>query len=431
MAGNTMTLEFAGDATKLQRAAKRAAAATDDVAAAARNAGDDMNRAGQESRTFTDRVGSLGAGVSGMTDAIDSAGAATQALADIQSHGVEKAARLARANNDVKQAQEDLNQAVRDGKQATIDADQAEVDLEQARLDQATALKDYNEAVKEHGRNSLEARQAQLDMKQAGVDVQQAQEDAAQATRDAAQANIDGEAAQLDMNDAMREAHPPEMQQWADTIGMVTPLLSGLVGVIGLVTAAQWAYNIAQMASPTTWIILAIVALIAVIVLIATKTDWFSKAWRASWGWIKKAASNTWDFLKKIPGWLGTAFRKVAGFITAPFRAAFNFVADAWNNTIGRLSWSVPGWVPGIGGNSISVPKIPKFHSGGTVPGAPGSEMLAVLQAGETVTPAGGGGRIEVGSDGTQMGDLLVEILSRSIRRRGGNVQLVLGGRNA
>jgi hypothetical protein len=135
--------------------------------------------------------------------------------------------------------------------------------------------------------------------------------------------------------------------------------------------------------------------------------------------------------MKQIPGWIGSAFSKVARFITAPFRAAFNFIADAWNNTIGRLSWSVPGWVPGIGGNSIGVPHIPKFHSGGTMPGAPGSEGLALLQAGETITPAGGGGRIEIGSDGSQIGDLLIEILSRSIRRRGGNVPLILGGRNA
>lgn len=35
---------------------------------------------------------------------------------------------------------------------------------------------------------------------------------------------------------------------------------------------------------------------------------------------------------------------------------------------------------------------VPKFHSGGTVGGAPGSETLAILQAGETVIPPGGGG---------------------------------------
>ena len=429
MAGNTLNLEFAGDADKLQKASKQAVKATDDVAAAAKDAGTSFKSSGDDASNFTDKVGKLGAGVSGMTDAVDSAGAAVQGLADIQQAGAQQAARLARANNDVEQAQEDLNQAVRDGKQAAIDSGQAEIDLEQARLDQATTLKAYNDAVKEHGKNSAEALQAQIDMKQAGQDVAQAQEDAAQYTRDAAQANIDGRAAQLDLNDAMKEAHPPELQQWADKIGLVTPLLSGLIGVMGLVTAAQWAFNAAQLASPTTWIILAIVALIAVIVLIATKTDWFQRAWRNSWKWIKDAASNTWDFLKQIPRWLGVAFSKVAEAITWPFRTAFNFIADAWNNTVGRLQWTVPGWIPGIGGNSIGVPNIPKFHNGGVMPGAPGSEGLALLQAGETITKAGGGGGdIVIRSGGTQLDDLLVEILARAIGRRGGDVQFVLGG---
>jgi len=167
-------------------------------------------------------------------------------------------------------------------------------------------------------------------------------------------------------------------------------------------------------------------------VLLVKHWDWVKKVGASAWNWIKDAAASTWNFIKKIPGWIGSAFKSVANFISLPFRAAFNFIADAWNNTIGRLSWTVPGWVPWIGGNTISVPNLPKFHSGGVVPGAPGSEMLAILQAGETVTPAGGGGAVlEIRSGGSQLDDLLVEVLSRAIRRRGGNVQLVLGGRNA
>lgn len=430
--GNSLTLEFAGDATKLQQASRKAVAAVDDVAAAARDAGADMKAAEKPTADFTQRVGQLGAGVSGMTDAVDSAAAAVQGLADLQSAGAVRAQRLARAANDVKQATEDMAQATRDSAQAAIDAEQADVDLGQARLDQATALKDYNTAVKEHGAASDEAKQAQLDMAQAGVDVKQAQEDAAQATRDASQANIDGEAAQLDLNEAMLEAHPPALQAWADDIGMVAPLLSGLIGVVSLVTAAQWAWNAAQLASPTVWIIAGIAALVAIIVLIAAKTDWFARAWNASWGWIKDTASNVWEFIKGIPDGIRTAFEKVSGYISAPFRAAFNFVADAWNNTVGSLSWTVPGWVPFIGGNTVGVPNLPHFHQGGTVPGPPGSEMLAVLEGGETVTPASGrGGDIVIRSGGTEIDELLVEILARAIGRRGGNVQRVLGGSHA
>lgn len=430
---NTTTLEFAGDATKLEKAGQRSEKVLDGVGKSATSASSDFQQASKETEDFTTKAGKLGAAVDGASTAMDDAAGAVQALADFQQAGAEKAARLAQATNDMAQAQEDANQSMIDGKQAVLDVGQAEIDATQAVLDAATAQKDYNAAVKEHGKGSAEAKQAAVDLRQANLDLKQANLDVTQAQADANQATIDGTQATLDLNEATKEANPPELQQWADQITMITPLLSGLMGVVGLVTAAQWAWNAAQWASPTTWIVAGILLLIGVIVLIATKTDWFQRAWRASWKWIKDAAANTWDWLQKVPGWIGTAFGKVAGFITLPFRTAFNFVADAWNNTIGRLSWSVPSWIPGIGGNSISVPHIPKFHSGGTVPGVPGSDQLAILQAGETVSTRGGGGGavIEIRSGGSQLDDLLVEILSKAVRRKGGNVQLVLGGRNA
>lgn len=190
--------------------------------------------------------------------------------------------------------------------------------------------------------------------------------------------------------------------------------------------AAQWIMNTALFASPITWIVLGIIALIAVIVLIAKKTDWFSTAWRASWSWIKRAASNTWDFIKKIPGWIGSAFKSVAGFLTAPFRFAFNAIARLWNNTIGQLSWSVPGWVPYIGGNSISVPKLPTFHTGGRVPGPAGAPVPILALGGEEVrSPAAsgrGGGGEWVGVDLGELGDVILRVVAGAVRNKGGRV---------
>ncbi len=213
-----------------------------------------------------------------------------------------------------------------------------------------------------------------------------------------------------------------------DWISQNSQIVGPLVAVIAAVTVVQWAWNVAMAANPIGLIIIGIALLVAAIVWIATKTTWFQAAWKFAWGVIKSIAVNVWDWLKALPGKIGNVFAGIANFISAPFRAAFNFIADAWNNTIGRLSWSVPGWVPGIGGNTISVPNLPKFHAGGVVPGAPGSEMLAILQAGERVTPAGGGAVVlELRSSGARVDDLLVEILARAVKGRGGNVQVALG----
>ena len=207
--------------------------------------------------------------------------------------------------------------------------------------------------------------------------------------------------------------------------------VQGTVAVATKVWAAgQWLLNVALLANPIVLIVAGIIALIAVIVLIATKTTWFQDAWRVTWTFVKQKAVDVWDWLKALPAKIGHVFGSIAGFITAPFRAAFNFVSDAWNNTIGKLSWTVPSWVPIIGGNTISAPHMPRFHAGvGTVPGAPGSDVLAVLQAGERVSAAGGGGGADlvIRGDGSRLADLLLELLQDAISVRGGNVQVVLG----
>jgi len=179
--------------------------------------------------------------------------------------------------------------------------------------------------------------------------------------------------------------------------------------------AAQWISNSAFLASPLTWIILGIIALVAVIVLIATKTDWFSKAWRASWKWIKDAAQATWDFVKKIPGWTAQAFGKIAEFISKPYRVAFNLIARAWNATIGRLSWTVPNWVPVIGGNNISVPNLPTFHSGGIIPGVVGTAVPFMGIAGERVSGIASSGARGGGATVVSAGDELIRILLEKI----------------
>jgi hypothetical protein len=185
---------------------------------------------------------------------------------------------------------------------------------------------------------------------------------------------------------------------------------------------AQKLLNISLLTSPLTWIVLAIAAIVAIIILIATKTHWFQNIWRVAWSGIKSAASNTWEFLKKIPGWIQSAFSKVGGFILAPYKAAFNGIARAWNNTVGRLSWSVPGWVPFIGGNTISVPHLPTFHSGGIVPGIAGTPTPILALAGERIgSMASGSGATVTVRAGDGVMRALVDAVAAEVRSRGGD----------
>ncbi len=130
-------------------------------------------------------------------------------------------------------------------------------------------------------------------------------------------------------------------------------------------------------------------------------------------------------FLRGLPARAGRAFSGMFDGIKSAFRSAVNWVISRWN------SFSIPGVSTPFGQiGGFSTPDIPMFHQGGTMPGAPGTEGLALLQAGEKVTPPGRSDRmvLEIRSGGSKMDDLLVEILQRAVRLRGGDVQLVLGG---
>jgi hypothetical protein len=190
--------------------------------------------------------------------------------------------------------------------------------------------------------------------------------------------------------------------------------------------AIQWILNAALTANPIGIVIVLIGLLVGAIIWIATKTTWFQTAWKFAWGGIKSVAMGVWNWLKDLPGRIGSVFVKVAEFIGRPFRSAFNAVANAWNSTIGRLRFTFPDWVPGLGGKTIAVPTLPtfKFHAGGRVPGAPGQEVMAVLQAGERVLPAGSNGASSAGSDvrlSLTSGDdrAIITLLDGVMRRNG------------
>lgn len=224
------------------------------------------------------------------------------------------------------------------------------------------------------------------------------------------------------------------IQGWADLAGGIAPLLLSLAEVkisvvantvasaahavaMGAVkvatvvwTGVQWLLNLALNANPIGLVVLAIVALIAIIEVIVHNTAFFKAIWSDVWNFMKGVGhwfshdflnffSDAWakvvgfgkgalEWFKSIPSMIGSSLAKVGEFLFGPFRGAFNMIADAWNNTIGKLSWTIPSWVPLIGGKTISAPRLNHFHTGGVVPGLPGQEVIAVLQAGERVQTA-------------------------------------------
>ncbi|WP_405676920.1 hypothetical protein OG292_19925 [Streptomyces sp. NBC_01511] len=78
--------------------------------------------------------------------------------------------------------------------------------------------------------------------------------------------------------------------------------------------AAAWSWAAAMLANPITWIVVGIIALIAVIVLIATKTTWFQTAWKYTWNAVKAAFSAAVNGIMVALDWLGALPGKIAGW---------------------------------------------------------------------------------------------------------------------
>jgi hypothetical protein len=242
-----------------------------------------------------------------------------------------------------------------------------------------------------------------------------------------------------------------------------------------IATAAQWAMNTALLANPITWIIIAIVALIAAIVLIATKTTWFQATWEAVWGflkmvggWIKTVfvgyftlmwktfmfvVKAIWAGLKlyfgfwyglfnKVKGWAAAAVAFIWGkfkafiafLISVPgrvkarlssmwdgmkngFRAAINYIIGKWNS----LQFTIPSFSilgKSFGGGSIGTPNIPQLAKGGIVKASPGGTLVNVGEGGhdEAVVPLGRGAQ-NVGRQDPPTVTLVIEGAETEFRR--------------
>jgi phage-related minor tail protein len=235
--------------------------------------------------------------------------------------------------------------------------------------------------------------------------------------------------------------------------------------------AAQWAANSALLANPMTWVVISTLALIAVIVLIATKTHWFQRIWHAAWGAITAAARGTWSWIKshwplvlgiltgpvglavlyitrhwnsivtfvtRLPGRIGRASAGMWDGIKDAFRSAINYVIGGWNGLhfgIPRINTHIPG-VGTVGGGSFGVPQIPYLAHGGQIMaggwamvGERGPEQV-YLPGGATVAPlprGGAGGRVIVEVRLPGESDLL-RAMRKLVRVYGrGDVQVAFG----
>lgn len=156
-------------------------------------------------------------------------------------------------------------------------------------------------------------------------------------------------------------------------------------------TAAQWLWNAALTANPLGLIVVGIAAVIAIIAILYTKFEG-----------VRKIVDNVFGFLKDVVMGSIDIITTYVQTVLGVYKTIFNTIAKLWNNTIGKLSFEFPSWVPGLGGKGFSVPNIPMLGDGGIV----SSPTLAMIgeRGPEAVIPlnrAGGmGGNYTINVNG-------------------------------
>jgi hypothetical protein len=192
------------------------------------------------------------------------------------------------------------------------------------------------------------------------------------------------------------EAVLPFLQKigaWAQEHSTIFLTVAGVIGGLALAVVAvntamtvwaattkafaaiQVAFDAILAANPVVLIGVAVVALIAGLVLLYKNFEPFRKIVDSIFGAIKFWISEV--IVPEFKGLLSVA------------KTIFNAIASVWNNTFGKLSFSIPSWVPGIGGKGFSVPEIPMMANGGIV----SAPTLALIgESGpEAVVPLSGG----------------------------------------
>ena len=153
------------------------------------------------------------------------------------------------------------------------------------------------------------------------------------------------------LGDSLKDAMPliQGFGEWVGENEWVIGAFAIGIGVVatalGIAAAAQWAMNSAMLASPLTWVILGVVALVAAIaVLIAnwsTVTDWLG----ATFG---PALDATGQAFQDLGAWFGDTWNGIVGFfqggidwVTGTFSSAWGAVTAGIGDGLGQAQGAV------------------------------------------------------------------------------------------
>jgi len=124
-----------------------------------------------------------------------------------------------------------------------------------------------------------------------------------------------------------------------------------------------WLWGIISAGAQFAWNIIMFIFAIAAGSAMAV---WSPVAGFFGWlfGMIRNAGESAWNGISRAASAVAGVVRGAWNAVAGAVRSAYNAIARGWNSI---PSITVPAWVPGLGGNTFSLPKLPMLWRGGTI----------------------------------------------------------------
>ena len=119
------------------------------------------------------------------------------------------------------------------------------------------------------------------------------------------------------------------------------------VGAITILVGVIWAFNAALLANPITWIVVAIMALVAAFVILWNECEGFRNFWINLWEAIKVAFNAVVEWLKKACADIGTFFVNAWESIKKAWSATGQWFKNIWQSIKNAFS-AVGSWFSDI-----------------------------------------------------------------------------------
>lgn len=162
------------------------------------------------------------------------------------------------------------------------------------------------------------------------------------------------------------------MQDNPETVQAVAGVLAIFAGALMIAAAAQWIMNSAMLASPVTWVIVGIAAVIAALVLLATNWDqitaWISEVWGKFVAWLKNSFDRVGKWFSDLwTGMKNAAVRlwdQITGALREKWDAVKNLAAEKWGQITGEITgaWDTMKQKTGAVADWIKSHTIGKFN---------------------------------------------------------------------